>query len=140
MSDRFQRSRRMALMALAGLLVASGVQAQGYWRNRGGDYGDSPPRGWEYRQPPDGPPPRGREYRQPPDGPPPRGREYRPPPRQFADPDRAADAAREATGGRVLGVQGVDRDGRPGYRVRILQPDGRVRNFHYDPDSGRMRD
>ncbi len=140
MSDRFQRSRRLALMALAGLLVASGVQAQGYWRNRGGDYGDPPPRGWEYRQPPDSPPPRGREYRQSPDGPPPRGREYRPPPRQFADPDRAANAAREATGGQVLGVQGVDRDGRPGYRVRILQPDGRVRNFHYDPDSGRMRD
>ena len=62
MSDRFRRSRRLALMVLAGLLVASGVQAQGYWRGRGGDYGE----------------------------PPPRGREYRPPPRQFADPDRAA--------------------------------------------------
>jgi len=121
MSDRFQRSRRLALMALAGLLIAGGVQAQGFWRGRGGGYGE--------------PPPRGRDY-----GPPPRGREYRPPPRQFADPDRAANAAREATGGRVLGVQGADRDGRPGYRVRILQPDGRVRNFHYDPDSGRMRD
>ncbi|HRD65196.1 MAG TPA: hypothetical protein PKY50_03490 [Candidatus Competibacter sp.] len=112
MSDRFRRSRRLALMVLAGLLVASGVQAQGYWRGRGGDYGE----------------------------PPPRGREYRPPPRQFADPDRAAKAARDATGGRVLGVQGADRDGQPGYRVRILQPDGRVRNFHYDPASGRMRD
>ncbi|HCK82563.1 MAG TPA: hypothetical protein PK880_00910 [Candidatus Competibacter sp.] len=111
MSDKFQRSRGLALLALAGLLVAGGVQAQGFWRNRGGDYGE-----------------------------PPRGREFRPPPRQFADPDRAANAAREATGGRVLGVQGSDRDGRPGYRVRILQPDGRVRNFHYDPDSGRMRD
>ena len=66
---------------------------------------------------------------------PPRGRNYPPPP--FADPDRAADAAREATGGRVLGVQGDERDGRPGYRVRILEPRGRVRNFHYDP--GRER-
>lgn len=61
-----------------------------------------------------------------------RGRNYPPP--QFADPDRAANAAREATGGRVLGVQGDERDGRPGYRVRILEPSGRVRNFHYDPE------
>ena len=63
-----------------------------------------------------------------------------PPPRQFADPDRAANAARQATGGRVLGVQGSERDGRPGYRVRILQPDGRVRSLHYDAASGTMRD
>ncbi|MBK8181500.1 MAG: PepSY domain-containing protein [Candidatus Competibacteraceae bacterium] len=109
MSDKFQRSRRLVLLALATLFIASNGQAQG-WRNRGGDSGD-----------------------------PPRGREYRPSPRQFADPDRAANAAREATGGRVLGVQGPDRDGQPDYKVRILQPDGRVRNFHYDPKSGRMR-
>ena len=62
------------------------------------------------------------------------------PPRQLADPDRAANAARRATGGRVLGVQGSERDGRPGYRVRILQPDGRVRSLHYDADSGAVRD
>lgn len=60
--------------------------------------------------------------------------------RQLADPDRAANAAREATGGRVLGVQGADRDGQPGYRVRILQPDGRVRSLHYDSGSGKMQD
>ena len=47
-----------------------------------------------------------------------------PPPRQFADPDRAASAARKATGGRVLGVQGADQNGQPGYRVRILEPGG----------------
>lgn len=68
-------------------------------------------------------------------GMPPRGRNYPPP--QFADPDRAANAAREATGGRVLGVEGDARDGRPGYRVRILEPRGRVRNFHYDPSRER---
>jgi hypothetical protein len=55
------------------------------------------------------------------------------PPRQFADPDRAASAARTATGGRVLGVQDAERNGRRGYRVRILEPGGRVRNFDYDP-------
>lgn len=68
-------------------------------------------------------------------GAPPRTRNY--PPVQFADPDRAANAAREATGGRVLGVEGDERDGRPGYRVRILEPRGRVRNFHYDPSRER---
>lgn len=112
MFDKFRQSHRWILALLTALLVASNGQAQGFWRNRGGDYGDSPPR----------------------------GRSYEPPPRQFADPDRAADAARNATGGRVLGIQGADRDGQPGYRVRILQPDGRVRNFHYDSGSGRMRD
>lgn len=111
MSDRTRRLRRLALWMLAGLWVAGEVQAQFYPRYRGGD-----------------------------DGPPARSRQYRPPPRQFADPDRAADAAREATGGRVLGVQGDERNGRRGYRVRILEPGGRVRNFHYDPANGPGRD
>ena len=53
---------------------------------------------------------------------------------------QAANAAREATGGRVLGVQRADQDGHRGYRVRILQPDGRVRSLHFDPDSGAVRD
>jgi uncharacterized membrane protein YkoI len=73
-----------------------------------------------------------------------RGESYAPPPsRPFADPDRAARAAREATGGRVLGVQGGNpdsQDGQNGYRVRILQPDGRVRSLHYDPRSGAVRE
>ena len=103
MSDRSRRLSRLALLALAGLLAASSVQAQS-WR-RGDDY--APP----------------------------------PPSRPFADPDRAAHAARNATGGRVLGVQGGgDQDGQNGYRVRILQPDGRVRSLHYDPGSGAVRD
>lgn len=62
------------------------------------------------------------------------------PSRSFAGPDRAANAAREATGGRVLGVQGADQDGQRGYRVRILEPGGRVRSLHFDPESGAMRD
>lgn len=69
-----------------------------------------------------------------------RGDDGRASSRQYADPDRAANAAREATGGRVLGVEGENRDGRPGYRVRVLQPDGRVRSLHYDADSGAVRD
>lgn len=72
---------------------------------------------------------------------PPPGRQGPPPPsRPFADPDRAANAAREATGGRVLGVQGADQNGQPGYRVRILEQNGRVRSLHFDPASGKMRD
>lgn len=114
MSDRLQRLRRLAPAMLAGLLVAGGAQAQAWYRPYGG--------GGEYAPPP------------------PRDQRDRPPPRQFGDPDRAANAAREATGGRVLGVQGAEQDGRPGYRVRILQPDGRVRSLHFDPDSGKMRD
>jgi len=72
--------------------------------------------------------------------PPPRGQHDRPPPHPSADPDRAANTAREVTGGRVLGVQGAERDGQPGYRVRILEPGGRVRSLHFDPASGKMRD
>ncbi|MCP5158052.1 MAG: hypothetical protein H6975_01350 [Gammaproteobacteria bacterium] len=111
MSDRSKLLRCLALLALAGLLATGNAQAQSYRSYRGGDY-----------------------------GPPARGRSDRPPSRQFADPDRAANAARRETGGRVLGVRGAERNGRPGYRVRVLQPDGRVRNFHYDPDNGAMRD
>jgi uncharacterized membrane protein YkoI len=62
------------------------------------------------------------------------------PSRSFAGPDRAANAAREATGGRVLGVQGADHNGQRGYRVRILEPGGRVRSLHIDPESGAVRD
>ena len=60
--------------------------------------------------------------------------------RQPTDPDRAANAARKSTVGRVLGVQNADCDGRPGYQVRILQQDGRVRSLHYDSGSDAMRD
>lgn len=73
-------------------------------------------------------------------GGPPRDRgAQQPPARQPANPDDAANAARKATGGRVLDVQGADRDGRPGYRVRILQPDGRVLDRHY-PGNGKPQD
>lgn len=114
MSDRLQRWRRLAPVVLAGLLAATGTHAQSWYRPyRSDDYAPPPPRGQPGRPPPA---------------------------RPFADPDRAANAAREATGGRVLGVQGAEQDGQPGYRVRILQPDGRVRSLHFDPASGKMRD
>ena len=108
MSDRSQRLCHLTLLMLAGLLTASGAQAQSGRQGEG------------YAPPP--------------------GRSGPPPSRPFADPDRAANAARQATGGRVLGVQGGDHDGQNGYRVRILQPDGRVRSLHFDPSSGAMRE
>lgn len=111
MSDRSRRLLRLALLALLAL-AAPLVASDGQAQSghRGGGYA------------------------------PPPGRQGPPPSRPFADPDRAANAAREATGGRVLGVQGGNQDGQNGYRVRILQPDGRVRSLHYDPRSGAVRD
>ena len=112
MSEKPRQSPCLALVMLAGLLAAAAdAGAQSSYQYGNGEY-----------------------------APPPRGQQERPPPRPSADPDRAANAARQATGGRVLGVQGAERDGQPGYRVRILQPDGRVRSLHFDPASGRMRD
>ncbi len=112
MSDSLRLLRRLALPVLISLLVAVSAQAQ-----------SSHPRDDEYASPPPN-----RQNRQSPS-------------RPFADPDRAANAAREATGGRVLGVQqGTDQGGQRGYRVRILEPGGRVRSLHFDPDSGAVRD
>ncbi|MFZ1327218.1 MAG: PepSY domain-containing protein [Candidatus Contendobacter sp.] len=69
------------------------------------------------------------------------GAERNSPTRSLEDPDRAAKAAREATGGRVLGVQpGGARNEPSDYRVRILHPDGRVRSVDVDPKSGAVRD
>ncbi|NJM11228.1 MAG: PepSY domain-containing protein [Synechococcaceae cyanobacterium SM1_2_3] len=83
----------------------------------------------------------GRRWRTAQSGGRPTGRNHNDAPsRSFAGPDRAANAAREATGGRVLGVQGADHNGQRGYRVRILEPGGRVRSLHIDPESGAVRD
>lgn len=42
-------------------------------------------------------------------------------------PDQAAAAARAQTGGRVLGVEWGDNGGQPVYVVRVLMPDGSIR-------------
>ena len=53
-------------------------------------------------------------------------------------PDQAAEIARQATGGRVLGV---DRrgNGRPWYRVKVLVDGQRVRYIVVDAVDGRIR-
>lgn len=53
-------------------------------------------------------------------------------------PDAAAAAARNATGGQVLGVQSSGRGGKPVYRVKVLEKDGRVRVLRVDGRTGRV--
>ena len=50
---------------------------------------------------------------------------------QLSDADTAAEIARTQTGGRVLSVTPLP-DG-PGYEVKVLLGDGRVRTLHIDP-------
>jgi len=53
--------------------------------------------------------------------------------------DRAASAAREATGGRVLGVRRVEFGERAAYEIKVLLPGGRVRVVQVDARSGAVR-
>lgn len=48
--------------------------------------------------------------------------------------DAAAQIARAQTGGRVLSVRPSDDPGRPGYEVKVLLDDGRVRVLFINPD------
>lgn len=55
-----------------------------------------------------------------------------------ASRDDATSLARQATGGRVLAVEKIERDGRPVWRVKVLTPQGEVRLVLIDAASGRM--
>lgn len=52
-------------------------------------------------------------------------------------PDQAAAIVRDRTGGRVLGVRAVERDGRLVYQVKVLK-NGYVRVYHVDGSSGNI--
>jgi uncharacterized membrane protein YkoI len=52
--------------------------------------------------------------------------------------DEATSLARQATGGRVLAVEKMEREGRPVWRVKVLTPQGEVRLVLIDAASGRM--
>jgi hypothetical protein len=52
-------------------------------------------------------------------------------------PDQAAAIVRDLTGGRVLGVRAVQRDGRVVYRVKVLK-NGHVRVYNVDGNSGNV--
>jgi uncharacterized membrane protein YkoI len=51
-------------------------------------------------------------------------------------PEKAAAIARSATGGRVLGVRGRQRDEAPVYEVKVLSADGRVHVIRVDGRTG----
>lgn len=52
-------------------------------------------------------------------------------------PDQAAAIVRDRTGGRVLGVRAVERNGRVVYQVKVLK-DGHVRIYNVDGSSGNI--
>lgn len=51
--------------------------------------------------------------------------------------DDATSLARQATGGRVLAVEKIEREGRPVWRLKVLTPQGEVRLMLIDAASGR---
>lgn len=53
--------------------------------------------------------------------------------------DAAATLAQQASGGRVLAVERVERQGQIFWRVKVLTPAGEVRVVMVDADSGRVR-
>ncbi|MDQ2076287.1 PepSY domain-containing protein [Marinimicrobium sp. ABcell2] len=50
----------------------------------------------------------------------------------------AAEIVRKQYGGRVMGVEARQRDGRVIYQVRILQENGRMRTVRVDGNSGKI--
>jgi hypothetical protein len=57
-----------------------------------------------------------------------------PAPAQQSGADAAAQIARSQTGGRVLSVRPSNNPQRPGYEVKVLLDDGRVRVLFINPD------
>ena len=51
--------------------------------------------------------------------------------------DDATSLARQVSGGRVLAVEKIERDGWPVWRVKVLTPQGEVRLVLIDATSGR---
>ena len=51
--------------------------------------------------------------------------------------DDATSLAQQTTGGRVLAVEKIEREGRPVWRIKVLTPQGEVRLVLIDAASGR---
>lgn len=51
--------------------------------------------------------------------------------------DDATNLAQQTTGGRVLAVEKIEREGRPVWRVKVITPQGEVRLVLIDAASGR---
>jgi hypothetical protein len=103
--------KRLVAGTLLGMLVLAGTGDPAHARARHEREWVGHARDEDARSPPRGP--RGGEYR---------GRQPR---------ERAAERARRSSrGGRVLSAEP---DGDEGYRVRVLTPDGYIRNLTVDP-------
>lgn len=64
----------------------------------------------------------------------PRGEERGEPPRYAIG--EATDMVQRRTGGRVVGANPVNVQGRGSYRMKVLTPQGEVRIIHVDPATG----
>lgn len=53
--------------------------------------------------------------------------------------DSAVSRIREQQQGRVLSAETLRQNGREVHRIRVLTPDGRVRELHVDPRTGNVK-
>ena len=58
---------------------------------------------------------------------------------QRLSPSEAADSARNHTGGKVLKVKSPQGGNNTDYRIKVLLPQGKVRNVTVDGNSGKVR-
>lgn len=54
--------------------------------------------------------------------------------------DAAATMVRRISGGRVVGADSMDDNGKLVYRIKVLLPEGRVRVYLVDPNTGQVLD
>jgi uncharacterized membrane protein YkoI len=57
---------------------------------------------------------------------------------RYTSLDQAVSEARERYSGRVLSAETEQRGGRESHNIRILTPDGRVKNLRMDANTGRF--
>jgi len=54
--------------------------------------------------------------------------------------DAAATMVRRLSGGRIVGADAMDDNGKVVYRIKVLLPEGRVRVYLVDPNTGQVLD
>lgn len=54
--------------------------------------------------------------------------------------DAAATMVRRISGGRIVGADSMDDNGKVVYRIKVLLPEGRVRVYLVDPNTGQVLD
>lgn len=53
--------------------------------------------------------------------------------------DQAAANVRRVSGGKVVSADTVEQDGGSVYRIKVVFPDGRVRIYYVDPNTGEIQ-